>query len=39
MGHNNVELSHPKSIGIPLIDELSTRPPDLGCHKRYVASL
>ena len=24
--------SHPKSKGIPWVDELSTRPPDLGCH-------
>ena len=23
---------NPKSIGIPQVDELSTGPPDLGCH-------
>ena len=24
---------NPKSTGIPQVDELSTRPLDLGCHK------
>ena len=32
MGHNSVVSGHPKSTGIPRVDELSTRPPDLGCH-------
>ena len=32
MRHNNVESGHPKSTGIPLVDGLSTGPPDLGCH-------
>ena len=30
MGHNSVVSGHPKSIGIPQVDELSTGPPDLG---------
>ena len=33
MGHNSVVLGHPKSIGIPHVDGLSTGPPDLGHHK------
>ena len=33
MGHNSVVSGHPKSIGIPRVDGLSTGPPDLGCHK------
>ena len=33
MGHNNVILGHPKSTVIPRVDELSTRPPNLGCHR------
>ena len=32
MGHNNVVSGHPKSIGIPRVDGLSTGPPHLGCH-------
>ena len=32
MGHNSVVLGHPKSIGIPWVDRLSTGPPDLGRH-------
>ena len=32
MGHNSVVSGHSKYIGIPRIDELSTRPPDLGCN-------
>ena len=32
MGHNSVLSGHPKSIGIPRVDGLSMRPPDLGCH-------
>ena len=28
-------LDHPKSIGIPRVDELSTGPPDLGRHNYY----
>ena len=32
MGHNNVVLGHPKSTRIPRLDELTTGPPDLGCH-------
>ena len=35
MGHNNVVSGHPKSTGISRVDELSTRPPDLGCHNYY----
>ena len=33
MGHNSVVSGHPKSTGIPWVDRLSMRPPDLGCHK------
>ena len=29
MGHNNVVSGHPKSIGIPRVDRLSTGPSDL----------
>ena len=29
MGHNNVISGHPKSIGIPQVDRLSTRPPKI----------
>ena len=32
MGHNSVVSGHLKSIGIPRVNELSTGPPDLGCH-------
>ena len=32
MGHNSVVSGHPKSIGIPRVDGLSTGPLDLGCH-------
>ena len=32
MGHNSVVSGHPKSIGIPRVEELSTGPPDFGCH-------
>ena len=32
MGHNSVVSGHPKSTGIPGVDELSTGPPDLGYH-------
>ena len=32
MGHNSVVSGHPKSIGIPQVDKLSTGPPDLGRH-------
>ena len=32
MGYNSVVSDHPKSIGIHRVDELSTGPPDLGCH-------
>ena len=32
MGHNSVVSGHPKSTRIPLVDGLSTGPPDLGCH-------
>ena len=32
MGHNSVVSGHLKSIGIPRVDGLSTRPSDLGCH-------
>ena len=32
MGHNIVVTGHPKSIGIPSIDRLSTGPPNLGHH-------
>ena len=37
MGHNSEVSSHPKSIGIPWVDGLSTGPPDLGCHRPYGA--
>ena len=36
MGHNSMEAGHPKSIGIPRVDRLSTRPPDLGCHRLHL---
>ena len=32
MGHNNMVLGHPKSIGIPRVNGLSTGPLDLGRH-------
>ena len=32
MRHNNVVSSHPKSTGIPLVDGLSMKLPDLGRH-------
>ena len=32
MEHNSVVSDHPKSIGIPLVDELSTGPPNFGRH-------
>ena len=32
MGHNNVVLGNPKSIGTPRVDGLPTGPPDLGRH-------
>ena len=32
MGHNNVVLGNSKYKGILRIDELSTGPPNLGCH-------
>ena len=32
MGHNSVVSGHPKSTGIPQVDELSTGRPNLGCH-------
>ena len=32
MRHNSVVSSHPKFIGIPWVDGLSTGPPDLGRH-------
>ena len=32
MGHNNVVLGHPKATGIPRVDGLSTRLPDLERH-------
>ena len=32
MGHNSVVSGHPKSIGIPRVDGLSTESLDLGCH-------
>ena len=35
MGHNSVVSGHPKSTGIPLVDGLSTGPPDLGRHSKY----
>ena len=33
MGHNSMVSGHPKSIGIPHVDGLSTGPPDLGRHR------
>ena len=38
MGHNSVVSGHPKSIGIPPVDKLSTGPPDLGCHSMSIPS-
>ena len=35
MGHNSVVSSHPKSIRIPWVDGLLTRPLDWGCHKNF----
>ena len=32
MGHNSVVMGHLKSTGILQVDELSTGPPDVGCH-------
>ena len=32
MGHNSVISGHPKSLGNPWVDGLSTGPPDLGRH-------
>ena len=32
MGHNSMVSDHPKSTRIPRVYELSTGPPDLGCH-------
>ena len=32
MGHNSVVSGHLKSTGISRVNELSTGPPDLGCH-------
>ena len=32
MRHKSAVSGHPKSTGIPRVDELSTGPPDLGCH-------
>ena len=32
MGHNSVVSGYLKSTGIPRVDGLSTRPPDLGRH-------
>ena len=33
MGYNSVVSGHPKFIGISQVNELSTVPSDLGCHK------
>ena len=38
MGHKSVVSGHPKSIGIPRFDGLSTGPLDLGCHS-FVSKL
>ena len=32
MGYNSVVSGHPKPIGIPRVNGLSTGPPDLGYH-------
>ena len=32
MGHNSSVSGHPKSIGIPWVEGLSTGPSDLGRH-------
>ena len=32
MGHDSVVSGHLKSTGIPWVDKLSTKPPDVGCH-------
>ena len=39
MGHNSVVSGHSKSTGIPRVDGLSTRPPDLGCHMNEVVAI
>ena len=39
MGHNSVVSGYSKSTGIPRVDELSMRPPDLGCHIMNVHSI
>ena len=36
MGHNSVASDHPKSTGIPRVDELLTGPPDLGRHNLHI---
>ena len=36
MGHNSVASGHPKSIGIPRVDGLPTRPLELGRHRYFL---
>ena len=36
MRYNSLVSGHPKSTGIPRVDELSTGPLDLGCHGKWV---
>ena len=38
MGHNSVVSGYPKSTGIPQVDGLSTRPPDLGRHTGHMST-
>ena len=35
MGYNSVVSGHPKSIGIPGVNGLSTGPPDFGSSQLY----
>ena len=40
MRHNSIVSGHPKSTRIPRVDELLTRPSDLGRHsKMYIYNL
>ena len=39
MGQNSVVLGYPKSIRIPRLDGLSTRPPGFGASHLYLCSL
>ena len=39
MGHSSVVSNHPKSIGIPRVDELSTGPPGFGTSQLGIRAL